>query len=62
LIKNFNSYSYSATPIFVIASRCLATEIKEIDIYYTLDPEKVVDEQKRQTLGLLGRFAITAEV
>ncbi|OKH34732.1 hypothetical protein NIES2101_38575 [Calothrix sp. HK-06] len=42
------------------SSRKVATEVKEIDIYYTLDPQGVVDEQKKQILGLLGRFATTA--
>lgn len=43
-------------------SRKVASEIQEIDVYYTLDPQQVVDEKKKQILGLLGRFATTAAV
>ncbi len=41
------------------SSRKVASEIKEIDIYYTLDSQGV-DEKKKQILGLLGRFATSA--
>jgi hypothetical protein len=46
----------------VDSSGKLITEIKEIDVYYTLNQEEPVDEQKRQTLGLLGRFATTPAI
>ncbi|BAZ17206.1 hypothetical protein NIES4071_90840 [Calothrix sp. NIES-4071] len=46
----------------VDSSGKLATEIKEIDVYYTLNPQGVIDEQKQQTLGLLGRFATTPAI
>ncbi|RUS96545.1 hypothetical protein DSM106972_087320 [Dulcicalothrix desertica PCC 7102] len=46
----------------VDSSGKLATEIKEIDVYYTLNQEEPVDEQKKQTLGLLGRFATTPAI
>lgn len=44
------------------SSRKLATEIKEIDVYYTLDPQGVTNDQKEQILGLLGRFATTPAI
>lgn len=46
----------------VDSSGKLATEIKEIDVYYTLNSQKTVDDQKKQTLGLLGRFATTPAI
>ncbi|TWH44138.1 hypothetical protein [Dulcicalothrix desertica] len=44
------------------SSRKLATEIKEIDIYYTLNSQGVVDEQRKEVLGLLGRFATSSGI
>jgi hypothetical protein len=41
----------------VNSSLKLATEIKEIDVYYTHGSQGVTEEQKQQILGLLGRFA-----
>lgn len=41
----------------VDSSLKLATEIKEIDVYYTLGSQGVTEEQKKEILGLLGRFA-----
>ncbi|MBW4601263.1 MAG: DUF4351 domain-containing protein [Calothrix sp. FI2-JRJ7] len=43
-------------------SRKVASEIQEIDVYYTLDPQGAIDEQKKRILGLLGRFATTAAI